>query len=297
MSYKYMRDNLDTKYGFLELQDKILEIAVYVDSLCSKYDIDYCLMGGSALGAKRHGGFIPWDDDLDIFMTPDNYEKFRHVFEECGDKENFYLQEMGLSSTMVTTAKVRMNNTTYIESIFKDWDIHHGIFIDIFILHNCPNNKLQQLHQCLWAKYIIMKSLALRGYNRRGGLIGLVLKFMKILPDKLFVEHGLRQIYKYRNKKTDYYCNFLGKAVFKNAIYKKEWFEKTVYAPFEKIKLRIPENLHDFLTFRFGDYMTPPSVERIKWEQHAESFDTNSDFRNYTKVGKDATFKDEIKLI
>ena len=87
MKYKYMRDNLEDTYGFLELQDKILEIMVDIDKLCRENNIDYCLMGGSALGAKRHGGFIPWDDDLDIFMTPNNYEKFRNIFLQKGNKE------------------------------------------------------------------------------------------------------------------------------------------------------------------------------------------------------------------
>lgn len=89
MSLKYMRQNLEDKYGLLEIQDKILEIMVYVDSFCQKNRIEYCLMGGSALGSKRHGGFIPWDDDLDIFMTPDNYERFRALFKKMVIKIDF----------------------------------------------------------------------------------------------------------------------------------------------------------------------------------------------------------------
>lgn len=291
-----MRDDLQDSYGFLELQDKILEIALYIDDFCKKHDINYCLMGGSALGAKRHGGFIPWDDDLDIFMTPNQYEKFREKFNECGNKEKFYLQEWGLTDGMVTISKVRMNGTSYIEEALEDWDIHHGIYVDIFILHHCPNNKLQQMHQCLWAKYVIMKGLASRGYSRRGGFLGFALKIMALFPDKMWVKHGLKQVYKYRNKNTKYYCNFLGKAVFKNAIYPKEWFEPTEYAPFEKVQLRIPTNIHDFLSFRFGDYMKPPSAERIKWEQHAKSWDTKRDFKEV--LGKpNMTFRDESKLI
>lgn len=292
---QYMRENLDDKYGFLQLQDKILEIMVYVDAFCSENNIDYCLMGGSALGAKRHGGFIPWDDDLDIFMTPDNYEKFRSCFNESGNRDKFYLQEWGAVDGMVTIAKVRMNNTTYIEESLKDWNIHHGIYIDIFILHNCPNNRIQQMWQCLWAKYVIMKGLALKGYNRRKGFLGFALKTIGLFPDYFLVKYGLRQVYRYRNKNTDYFCNFLGKAVFKNAIYKKEWFENSVYAPFEKTQLRIPENLHDFLTYRFGDYMKPPSVDRIKWEQHAEFWDTEKDFR--THLTSIDNYSDERKLI
>lgn len=292
MEYQYMRDGLDPKYGFLELQDKILEIAVYIDKLCRENDINYCLMGGSALGAKRHGGFIPWDDDLDVFMTPDNYEKFRKVFNENGDKEKYYLQEWGLTDGMVTISKIRLNNTSYIEESLKKWDIHHGIYVDIFILHTCPDNKLQQIHQCLWAKYVIMKGLAVRGYNRRGGFLGFALKVMSRMPDRLWVKHGLKQVYKYRNKKTNYFCNFMGKAVFKNAIYKREYFENPEYAPFEKVKLKVPLKLHEFLSERFGDYMNPPTPERIKWEQHAESWNFDKPYF----VG-DGTYKDETKLI
>lgn len=292
MEYQYMRDGLDPKYGFLELQDKILEIAVYIDKLCREYDINYCLMGGSALGAKRHGGFIPWDDDLDVFMTPDNYEKFRKVFNENGDKEKYYLQEWGLTDGMVTISKIRLNNTSYIEESLKKWDIHHGIYVDIFILHTCPDNKLQQIHQCLWAKYVIMKGLAIRGYNRRGGFLGFALKVMSRMPDRLWVKHGLKQVYKYRNKKTNYFCNFMGKAVFKNAIYKREYFENPEYVPFEKAELKAPEKLHEFLSERFGDYMKPPSPEKIKWEQHAESWDFDKPYF----VG-DGTYSDEVKLI
>lgn len=290
-----MREGLDDRYGFLPLQDKILEIAVYADALCRENGIDYCLMGGSALGAKRHGGFIPWDDDLDIFMTPSQYERFREVFSEKGDHDKFYLQEWGATDGMVTISKIRMNNTTYIEESLRDWDIHQGIYIDIFILHTCPNNRLEQLHQCLWAKYVIMKGLAVRGYTRRGGFLGFALKVMAKMPDKFLVKHGLKQVYRYRNRKTNYYCNFLGKAVFSNAIYKREYFDETEYIPFETVELRAPKKLHEFLSDRFGDYMKPPSPDRIKWEQHAEEWNTEVDFRQI--LPHCVNFADESKLI
>lgn len=291
---KYMRDGLEDSYGFLTLQDKILEIMDYVDKICTKYEIDYCLMGGSALGAKRHKGFIPWDDDLDIFMTPDNYEKFREVINKQTDTD-FYLQEWGATNGMLTISKVRMNDTSYIESSLRNWDIHHGIYIDIFILHNCPNNRLLQLWQCFWAKYSIMKGLAIRNYDRRGGVVALVLKIMRAMPDKFMLNFALKQVYRYRNRQTDYFCNFMGKAFFKKGIYKKEWFLKTQYVDFEKIKLRVSCGLEEFLTERFGDYMKIPSADRIKWEQHAEEWDVK---RGFTEIlNREFNFSDEIKLI
>lgn len=295
MSRQLMRNNLPDEHGFLPLQNKILEIMVYIDSLCKENAIEYCLMGGSALGAKRHGGFIPWDDDLDIFMTPENYEKFREVFNNLGDKDQYYLQQWGLADGMVTISKVRMNGTAYIEESFKDWDIHQGIYVDIFILHTCPNNKLQQLHQCFWAKYVKTKGLSNRGYARKNGILGFAMKCMKLLPGKFLIKHGLKQVYKYRNKKTDYYCNFLGKAVFKQGIYKKEWFDNPKYLPFETVTLKAPNKIEDFLTDRFGDYMKIPSPERIKWEQHAWKWSVNKDFRDFVCGIND--YRDESKLI
>lgn len=295
MSKQLMRPNLLGEHGFLSLQNKILEIMIYIDNLCRESNIEYCLMGGSALGAKRHGGFIPWDDDLDIFMTPDNYEKFRDVFNQSADKDTYYLQEWGLTEGMVTLPKIRLNNSTYIEEDLKDWDMHHGIYVDIFILHVCPNNRLLQLWQCLWSKYVIMRGACNRGYNRKKGLIGFVLNLMKPFPKKFLMEYALKQVYKYRNKKTDYYCHFLGKAVFKQGIYKREWMDNPRYVPFEMVMLKAPNKLEEFLSDRFGDYMKIPPPERIKWEQHAWKWDIDKDFREY--VNCIANFRDEINLI
>ena len=296
MNRNFMRANLPNDYGLVELQDKILEIMVYIDDLCKKHHIDYCLMGGSALGAKRHGGFIPWDDDLDIFMTPDNYEKFRTVFNKYGDKEKYYLQESGLTNGMVTIPKLRMNGTTYIEEIIKDWDMHHGIFVDIFILHSCPNNRLLQLYQYMWAKYIVLRRISnQRGYSGREGVAGftaeIVFKLMALFPKRFLLKKALKEVYRYQNRETDFYCNFLGKANLKKGIYKREWFENARYVPFETVQLKVPNNLHEFLSVRFGEYMKIPSLECAKREQHAWKWDINEDFRNFVSNVDD--FNDE----
>ena len=275
-----MRKDVEDTWGIKDLQNVILNIASYVHDFCESHNIQYCLMGGSALGAKRHGGFIPWDDDLDIFMTPDNYEKFRDCFNKEGDKDMFYLQELGAANGRVITAKVRLNNSYYEEDILKGWNIHHGVYIDIFILHTCPNNMLKRRWQYCWAKYLIVKGLANKEYKRRGGVVYAMMKLMSLLPKRFLLSYGLKQVYRFRNEKSDFYCNYLGKALLKNGTYLREDFEKVKKLPFETIELYVAAGLEHFLANRFGDYMKVPSPERIKYEQHASTWNLSK--REYT---------------
>lgn len=268
-----MRSYTSDEFNLKSLQNVILNIAQYIDEFCNQFQINYRLMGGSALGAKRHGGFIPWDDDLDIFMTPAEYEKFRANFFRFGNLKKYTLQELGESKGKIITAKLRLNNSYYEEKIVRGWKIHHGIYVDIFILHTCPNLKIAQYWQYFWAKYLIVKGLANKPYNRRNGLPGLIVKMAKILPKRFLLNFGLNQVYKWRNTRTKFFCNFLGKALFKNGKYSYDDFATSKRIPFESIELNVPHGLENFLNSRFGDFMKIPSKERIRYEQHASKWD------------------------
>ncbi|NLA73361.1 MAG: LicD family protein [Clostridiales bacterium] len=278
--YNYMNPDTQDNWKIKKLQDKILDIAVYVDLFCTENNINYCLMGGSALGAVRHAGFIPWDDDIDFFMTPDNYEKFVELFKKKGDHTRFFLEPFGQFDNMVTLGKVRAKNTTYIEESLMDYKISHCIYLDIFILHTCPDNILKRIHQYVWAKYIIVKSQAYKDISRYGFGLKIILLMFRLLPRLFLIKYALKQVYRYRDKKTKLFCNYLGKAKFKRGTYKREWFDSTKRIPFETVSLSVPDGVEEFLSERFGDYMKIPNNQQIKREQHASIWDTE---RNYTE--------------
>jgi len=291
-------DNLmnphEDKWGIIELQNCILNIAKYIDDFCDEHGIDYCLMGGSALGAVRHKGFIPWDDDLDIFMRPDEYEKFREFFLKEGDKTHFYLQEWGSKKGHPTMAKLRLNHSHYVESDLEPLDIHKGVFVDIFILHSCPNSKIGHWHQYFWSRYLVLKSLANRNYSRRGLLGSMVLKPLKWLPKRAFVEFAIKQLYRQHNRITNNFCHYLGRAGFSKGLYKSDYFLKTKKVPFETISLRVPYMVEDYLADRWGNYMQIPSDAEIKYYQHSSGWSVDTPFKGYNA---DGNYPDETNLI
>ncbi len=264
------------------VQEKILETMKFIDKLCREHGIVYYIMGGTALGAVRHGGFIPWDDDLDIFMTPGQYQKFKSVFENT-KSEKFVLQEWRTDSKHLEYAKVRMNKTTFIEESFKDRkDMHHGIYVDIMILHKVPENKFIQKMVYCESKFVTLYGLSQRNWNPKSKSQKIVLNSLKFMPCKLMARIAYSHIYRYDGKKDNYkYCYWITPAKFRNGLFDKTFFEKPVDIRFEDTELLGSEKIKEYLEYRYGDYMKLPSEEQRKAAVHAMIFDVDKDYREY----------------
>ncbi len=265
-----------------DVQDKILEIMLYIDKLCRENNITYHIMGGTALGAVRHGGFIPWDDDLDIFMTPQEYEKFKKAF-KTQKSNKFIIQEWKTVPKYLEYAKVRMNGTTFIEESFKDKkDMHHGIYVDIMILHKAPLNKFSQKKIYYESKFVTLYALSQRNWKPKNKMQKIILNLLKILPCQIIAKQCYKDIYKYDNKKDNYvWCYFITPAKFRSGIFAQEFFDTAEEIDFEGYSLLGPAKIKEYLEYRYGDYMKLPSEEQQRAAVHAMIYDTQKDFANF----------------
>ncbi len=286
-TYEYVRNGLEDTYGILKLQDKILEIMVYIDEFCRRYNITYFLMGGSALGAIRHGGFIPWDDDLDIFMPFEDYERFAKLCETELDTDRFYYQREDTAELPYFFSKIRMNGTTCIaESEINQCSVHHGIFVDIMCLnHAAPvgfRRKIQFIDAALLRASALSKCKDYRSPSKIKKYIIVFSKWFVKGPIKTMLLHGVR---KYNLKPANDVAHVFGRAKYKNAFYPTELFQEQRYVPFEQVKLAVPNGVEKYLSLRYGkDYMQMPSEEtKAIYQSHAMIWDTEKNYTEYMK--------------
>lgn len=248
------------------LQKVILSIVKDIDELCRKNGIEYYLFGGSAIGAVRHHGFIPWDDDLDIVMDFKNYEKFIKTCHEQLDTHKYYFQE-GMVDWPALYSKVRLKGTLFEESeSYGDDNNQKGIFVDVFRLENSPNSSVLKKWQYFCGKCLLSYCLLERGYKNASFKKKLLMYLSVPLKMSFLRFFFKRQMTKYNKLDTAYYGCFGARFKYKNCFYKKEWFSNPVYVPFEDTRLPVPKQFDEVLAHIYGDYMTPPPInEQVGW--------------------------------
>ena len=268
-------------------QEILLELLEEFDRVCRKNNIRYILFAGSALGAVRHQGFIPWDDDVDVALLREDYNKLIKL-NPAEWNAAYYLQREYSDHWPLHFSKLRKNNTTCLEKYHpKDTMAHQGIYIDIFPIDNASENAWVRRMQFIASKFVVAKSFAKRGYETHSFVKKIALALSRLMPLKPF--YNLVTLKQRTDTSTVH--SFLGGAIkYTKGFFAREWFTQTIELPFECLKLPVSKHYHDLLTMQYGDYMTLPSEEERRSKVHAILVDTEKNYTEYEHYRDGMTF-------
>lgn len=229
-------------------QKRLLEILIEVDKICQKYDIQYWMDGGTLLGAVRHGGFIPWDDDIDIAVKHDEYKKMLEVLEKELPEHMKVQTHKTDPYFCLSFAKIRDTNSEIIESHRHKYK-YNGIFIDIFPMKKI-NKHLSYISYVIsyWTFNYIYKFT-----KNNKGLIKIAFFLLKIIYSFFEVINFIIP-----NKKINYYWG----TYFENNSEEKDIFPIT-RLDFEGYKFNAPKNYEQVLQNCFGDYNKLPDLKNV----------------------------------
>lgn len=238
-----------------------LELLLEVDRICRKHNIKYNICGGTLIGAKRHGGFIPWDDDIDVRMLRKEYVKFKEACKDELDHENFFLQDFDSDKKYRWGyAKMLKKNTVYIRTGQEDLGMKNGIYMDILISDGIPDNKyVAKLHNaiCFAIRKILWAPVGSKVSEKRG--LRIWYKLLSFVPRAIPVAmiNSLAKHY------SDENCDCLRALTFpqKRGL-KKEWFSELEEISFEGHMVYAPKDAEGWLRQEYGDYMKMPPVEK-----------------------------------
>ena len=253
-----------------DLQKKILDIFKAVAKICKDHDITYYAIGGTAIGAVRHQGFIPWDDDLDIAIPIEHYDRFIEIARRELPEGLTVMTPVDIEHYASFFIKVVDTRTTLIENYAKAFpDAYYGVFVDIMPLAGVPApGKERKRYLRMWKQTAMLNYARRFPVNRmktraRVAACRLMKPFHGKIPyhyftDKMFAEYRKRPVCE--SEYTGYVWGVrLDKLTFDVDI-----FGEGKELPFEDTVMNCPSRVEDYLTQQFGDYMQlPPEEQRV----------------------------------
>ena len=253
-----------TKEILRRLQLTELDMLRELDRICRKHQIDYILDGGTLLGAVRHGGFIPWDDDVDVRMLRENYEKFCRI---CRTElsEDYFLQTWRTDpGYRWEYARILKKGTVYKRKGQYKMTAQNGIFIDIFPDDDLPENPASK-RICTCVSWLCRKLLysEVGALNRKCFSSWLGFNLLNLFP-KEWGHQGMKYLrQRYRDNGTPRVRCFGWGSAEEAGGFLRKWHIETKDIEFEGLSVRAPQDISGFLTYYFGeDYMTLPSEEK-----------------------------------
>jgi lipopolysaccharide cholinephosphotransferase len=235
-----------------------------VDRICRKCGIDYRIIAGTLLGAVRHGGFIPWDDDADVAFLREDYERFRAACETELNQEKFYFQDhRNTPGYRWGYGKLRRKETQFVRLGQEHMPYEQGIFIDIFPLDNVPDNiLLRQIHcftcflyrKAFWSKV---------GAETSKGIERVVYLLLRRIPTRTLYGSFDRFVKRCNRRNSKWVRILTFPTPTKAHGYLRKWAYKTSDYLFEGVYLRGIAEYDVYMSFKYGDYMNlPPESER-----------------------------------
>lgn len=260
------------------IQNTLLEMLVDIDSVCKKHNISYFLCGGSCLGAVRHNGFIPWDDDLDIVMKREDYRKFASIFDtEMGVKYNLNAPNYSAKS-IARYPKVLKKDSIYVTGDTNDPDLQK-LYIDVFIADNVPDNWVHRFIRgmlCNGLEFVSGQVLfvnnmtqeereANKNYDILSYCIRICIGKMFSWIDISKYNNIIDSVIQYNNNTTKLCSIPTGRKHYFGEILPRTVFEESIKVLFEGYYFPIPKEYDCYLKNLYGDYMEiPPEDKREK---------------------------------
>ena len=251
------------KIDIKELKEIQIGILDVVDEFCKKNDIKYFLCAGTLIGAIRHKGYIPWDDDIDIGMLRDDYDKFLKLFNSHNDRFKAYSIENN-DHFLFPFCKVMDTSTILNEPNNADNSL--SVNIDVFAFDNAPDDysKVKKLY---WVRDFYRKCHMLRTrYTYRKSFIQkIIITFLSIFllpfPKNFFIKKIAKLSKKYQNEKCEYVTCFLG---YDKLYLKRNCFTDYINVDFENKKYKAPKKYDEVLRAHYGNYLElPPEEQRV----------------------------------
>lgn len=259
-------DNVEFYGGKIEIIRELeLEILKEIERICRKYKIQYFLAGGTLLGAVRNGKCISWDDDLDIGMLREDYEKFRKVCEK--ELKDEFLYSRPKTGSHYTIEKIRLKDTFFSTKISRKNMFQDGVFVDLLVYDKTSNIRVfQKIHSMILT--ILTTVINIRWFNKpqRGyhyWFAKCMLPFLRVIPWNVY--HKLfdyaASIYK-KKKNAKWLIDSVGKKVNGNPM-PNQGLDEVRYIDFEGMKVPVPANPEPYLNYAYGpDYIQMPCVSK-----------------------------------